>query len=293
MEKEAGLLIDNRSLETLIEESQDLQVDAIRSAHETLPDLADLRSDRGNTPPEPEKVRAFQQSRRDLLTKFGLGGGAIAARGLAATSIGAAVVAILSKPVSAQEDLDVTILNTASSLEILAIQTYDTAMKLPYIKDGNATILAFAKTTAQQHGEHSDAFNAQAQALGGSEQVQPNSQFAQVVSAAVPALETPLDVVKLAAQLEEVAADTYLSNLSMFSDKKSLSLMASVMGVEVQHLATLNAVRALLEADAPELVAIPTNLAKLPAAAGSAGFADGAFLTAQTETVAKPGVGTK
>ena len=48
------------------------------------------------------------------------------------------------------------------------------------------------------------------------------------------------------------------------------------MGVESQHLATLRAVRALLEGGAPQLVKIPigADAAKLPAAAGSVGFPD-------------------
>jgi len=45
-----------------------------------------------------------------------------------------------------------------------------------------------------------------------------------------------------------------------------------VMGVETQHLATLRAVGALLEGGVPELIAIPTDLAALPAAAGSVAF---------------------
>ena len=48
--------------------------------------------------------------------------------------------------------------------------------------------------------------------------------------------------------------------------------MASVMGVESQHLATLRAVGALLAGGAPELIAIPTDVAALPAAAGSVAF---------------------
>ena len=48
--------------------------------------------------------------------------------------------------------------------------------------------------------------------------------------------------------------------------------MGSVMGVEVQHLATLRAVIALLEAGAPQFIAIPTDLGGLPAPAGSVSF---------------------
>src|SRR6185295_14402777 len=93
-----------------------------------------------------------------------------------------------------------------------------------------------------------------------------------VVDSAVPTLKTPADVVTLAATLEQVATETYLSDLAQFSDAKSKALMASVMGVESQHLATLRAVGALLAGGAPELIVIPVDPSKLPAAAGSVAF---------------------
>ena len=81
---------------------------------------------------------------------------------------------------------------------------------------------------------------------------------------------------KLAAILEQVATETYLNDLANFTDTKARSLVASVMGVECQHLATLRAVGALLEGGAPELLKIPlgAEVAKLPAAAGSVAFPD-------------------
>ena len=48
--------------------------------------------------------------------------------------------------------------------------------------------------------------------------------------------------------------------------------MGSVMGVEAQHLAVLRAVGALLSGGGEALIAIPTDLAALPAAAGSVGY---------------------
>lgn len=176
-------------------------------------------------------------------------------------------------------------------LENLAVATYQAALGLPFIKDGNKTIVAFAQTTMKQHAEHGSAFNAQAKALGGKEQTQPNPKFLKVVEDAKPKLKSPLDVVQLAAALEEVASDTYLNNLTQFADPKAKGLMGSVMGVEVQHLATLKAVEALLMGGGESLIAVPTDLAKLPAAAGSVGFSDGAFLKTSSETIATPDTG--
>jgi rubrerythrin len=285
------LRIDDRSLLGLMEESQDLQSDAIKEAKASIPNLRDIAADRGATTPDAAQIEAYDLSRRGLLQRLGLTGGGVAARGVLATGMGDALVSIVGRPAAADEAMDVQMLNTASSLENLAVATYTAALGLDFIKNGNKTVVAFAETTMKQHAEHSAAFNAQAKALGGKEQKDPNPKFLAVVEQAKPNLKGPLDVVGLAAALEEVAADTYLTNLTNFTDTKSKEVMGSVLGVEVQHLAILKAVEALLKGGGEALVAVPTDLAKLPAAAGSVGFKDGAFLTTAPETIADPSTG--
>ena len=265
--------IDERELGGLITESQDLQSDAMAGARANLPMLEEIRHERGDVTPSPAERRAFDEGRRSLLARLGLTGGGAA---LAGTGIGAALVGILSRPAAADTALDIQILQTAPSLEKLAIETYKAALGLPIIsgKDQNPVIKKFAETTMMQHDEHKKAFQAQATKLGGKVQDMVNPKYAPIVEAAKPNLKAPLDVVMLAATLETVARDTYLADLAMFTDTDSRFLMATVMGVETQHLATLRAVRALLEGGAPQLIAIPTEVAKLPAAAGSVGFPD-------------------
>lgn len=241
----------------------------MRDAKASLPDLADLRNDRRHDEFDPLQLARFVGKRRSLIQKLGLGGGGL----LAASGLGGIISSVLSAgPAAADEALDVQILQTASSLETLAVATYGAALTLPFIKDGNKVVVAFAQTTMKQHDEHNKAFQAQTKALGGKAQDQPNPKYAPVVESAKPTLKAPLDVVKLAATLEQVARDTYLSDMAMLSDTKSRSVMASVMGVETQHLATLRAVGALLEANAPDLIAIPVDASKLPAAAGTVAF---------------------
>lgn len=279
--------IDDRRLGELLVESQDLQSDAVRTAKARIPDLREIGAARRAATPDPAIVARYNDSRRGVLQKLGLGGGAFAARGLFVGGFGAALATIVAKPAAADEALDIQMLQTASSLEILAVATYGAALTLPFIKDGNKVVVAFAETTMKQHDEHNKAFQAQAEALGGKAQTMPNPTYKAVVDEAVPTLKTPLDVVKLAATLEEVASDTYLSDLTQFQDVTSKEIMASVMGVEVQHLATLRAVGALLEANAPQFIAIPVDLATLPAAAGSVAFPE-AFQDFTEETVAPP-----
>ncbi len=265
---------DNRALNDLIQESQDLQSDAVRQAHTIVPDLEDIREETRDDELDPAEVERFNESRQGLAQDLGLGAGGFARRGALAGGLGAALAALITAPASAggSKKLDVQILQTASSLEILAIATYGAALELPFIQDGNPVVVTFAETTMMQHDEHRKAFQAQTKALGGKKQKKPNPKYVPVVEEAKPTLQAPLDVVTLAATLEQVATETYLADLKLFNNKKSKALMASVMGVESQHLATLRAVRALLEGGGAALIAIPTDVAALPAAAGSVAF---------------------
>ncbi len=273
--------VDERSLGLLIEESQDLHTDAMGVARETLPDLADLAADRrrGGNAVDREAIEHFQASRQSLIRRLALSVGGVLGFG--------AVHAAFSGRVSAADgDIDVMQLQTAVSLELLAVATYGAALTLPFISGGNPVIVAFAETTMQQHDEHRQAFSAQTIALGGTDQTATNPKYTPIVEDATPTLMAPIDVVKLAATLEQVATETYLADLNRYTDVPSRLLMASVMGVECQHLATLRAVGALLEGGAPELIAIPLggDVAKLPAAAGSIAFPE-AF---QGVTMASP-----
>jgi hypothetical protein len=263
-----GRTVDERALNGLIEESHDLHSDAIAVATSTIPDLRDLAADRrrlGDAAPEPARIETFESARSTLLGRLGVALGGVV--GFAAVS---SAFARPAGAAAADGEIDVMILQTAVSLELLAVATYEAALTLPFIKDGNPVVKTFAEVTMMQHAEHRAAFSAQTKALGGTDQTMTNPKYTPVVEQAKPTLKGPADVVKLAATLEEVATDTYLADLKMFTDVKSRVLMASVMGVECQHLATLRAVGALL--GSPELIAIPTDLAKLPAAAGSVAF---------------------
>ncbi len=263
--------IDERALGELIEESQDLHTDAMAVGRVTLPDLADYASDRrrGGATVDPTVVAQFEQGRQRLIRRMAMAVGGV-------FGIGAVSSMFAGNAAAADGDIDVMQLQTAVSLELLAVATYAAALTLPFIKDGNPVIVKFAQTTMSQHDEHRQAFSAQTKVLGGTDQTATNPKYTPIVEAAKPTLAAPIDVVKLAATLEQVATETYLADLNRYTDVTSRVLMASVMGVECQHLATLRAVGALLEGGAPELIAIPlgADIAKLPAAAGSVAFPD-------------------
>ncbi|MGN6693815.1 MAG: ferritin-like domain-containing protein [Aquihabitans sp.] len=269
------MTIDERALHDLIVESEDLQVDALRDLEGVKADLADARADRQREGIDPDEAKQFAANRKKLLAEDGFGLSTLAAVGALGTAFAGAMTAMFAAPAGAQgsgDDVDVMVLQTASSLENLAVATYDAALGLDFIKNGNPVVKKFAETTMKQHTEHGDAFKSATKQMDGEEQTEPNPKYLKVVNDAKPTLTDPAKVVDLAMALEQVATQTYVANISLLTDTTSKELMASVMGVEAQHLATLRAVKALLAGGGADLIAIPTDLATLPAAAGSVAF---------------------
>jgi len=248
--------VDPGAFGDLMAESADLHADAMRAMKEPLDDIAELAK---------ERQAARQAAMRRTLVGAGLATGA---------------VALATRPAFAAGE-EVAALQTAASLENLAVIAYQTALTLPYLKNPEnvafKTVAAFAKTTMAQHADHGKAFNAKAVELGGKEQKDPNPKYTPIVQQSVPKLKkgNPLDLVELAMTLEDVATSTYVKNVQDLTDPQVRVLFGTVAGVESQHLTTLIAVKALLAGKAPELITVKAtggavNVAKLPAAAGSA-----------------------
>jgi hypothetical protein len=269
--------IDDRALDVLVEKSQDLHSDAMRSTGDALDELVELgHEQRSRGEIDPDMSQQSADAHQTGIRKGLAGGGA-----LAATAFGATLLGLTSSPAFASTPTDIQMLQTSASIEHLAVSTYKTALTLPYIggSSANGVVRAFAETTMAQHMQHGQAFNSAVQALGGKAQTNPDPKYLPVVNAAVASIvkDSPsagaLAVVGLAMTLENVAAETYVNNCSMYSDTNAKRITASIMGVEAQHVAVLIAVKALLTAGAPQLIALsPTVVSSLPAAAGSIGF---------------------
>ena len=276
--------LDDQALGELVEQSQDLHLDAMRATREEIDELVELGQERrARNEFDPEESLLGAQAAQEGIRKGLVAGGAVAA-----TAFGAALMSLASSPAFAASATDVQILQTAASIENLAVNTYKTALTLPYIggSAGHPVVKAFATTTMGQHSEHAQAFNSAVTALGGKAQNNPDPKYVPVVNNAVTAITKDstsagaLAVVNLAMTLENVAAETYVANCSMLTDTNAKKITASIMGVEAQHVAVLSAVKALLSAGAPQLITLsPTVVAQLPAAAGSIGFPNSFYPT--------------
>jgi len=278
--------VNERELEGLIEESQDLHRDAMVSVQDPLDELVELGHQARREGIDPIEVAEQSRQRRSGL-RSSLAGTAALATG----AFGVAMLALLDAPASADTPADVAMLQTSASIENLAVAVYTKALTLDFIGGASAipVVKAFVTKTMAQHQDHAGAFNAAVTQLGGRAQTAPDPALAGVVSAAD--LSTPGGVVTLAITLENTAAQTYVANTAALKDRNARAVTASIMGVEAQHASILYAVQALLGANlASEIALPPPNLATLPAAAGSVGFPDSFFKTNQGRPAAEGAV---
>lgn len=274
------MIPDAGHLGELLEESQDLQADALAPTHDALEELVERAHE--NTDEDVEANVAFHEEHQRALHASFAGATLLGAAG------GLALVGVLASAASASSSSDVQMLQTAASIENLAVATYKTALTLPYIggSEANPVVTKFAQVTMAQHDQHNDAFNAAAKHLGGKKQTKPDPAFVPVVNKAVASLngasaaQGALGVVALALELENIAAETYIKDTTLAKSTSNKALFASIMGIEAQHAAVLNAVQALLMANAPQLISLaPGTAAMLPAAAGSVGFPNAFYPT--------------
>ncbi|MGC2486085.1 MAG: ferritin-like domain-containing protein [Acidimicrobiales bacterium] len=271
---------DPRALSELLEESQDLQADALRPTRDALDEF--VEASHSTSAEDAESNVAFHDEQRQLLHRSFVAAPLLAAAG------GVALVGVLASAASAANSKDVQLLQTAASIENLAVSTYKTALTLPYIggSSANGVVKKFAQVTMSQHSQHADAFNAALRSLKASTQKKPDPAFVPVVDKAVASLKGAsastgtLAVVGLAIELENIAAETYVNDTTQTSSTSNRALFASIMGVEAQHVTVLLAVQALLKGGAPQLISLaPGTAAKLPAAAGSVGFPNAFYKT--------------
>ena len=123
-------VVDERALGALLEESNDLQSGAMREVRESLRELVERGQERrAHDDIDPDEARRFAIERNRLVRSGLLGAGAFAALGF-----GAALLARFDSPAFAQAGSDVQILQTAASLENLAIATYDVALTFDFVR---------------------------------------------------------------------------------------------------------------------------------------------------------------
>jgi hypothetical protein len=140
------------------------------------------------------------------------------------------------------QELDVTFLRTAQSVEVLAVETYQTALDSGLLT--TPTLADTIRLFQDQHREHAGLLSATTIDAGGTPYDEPNSYLAeQVVAPAVAELTDESSVVALALELENTAAQTYVFAAEVLSVPALRQAIMSIGGVEARHVSVLYTVQ--------------------------------------------------
>lgn len=126
---------------------------------------------------------------------------------------------------------DIELINGAIELENAGIKAYSDAFELNLL---SAPVLEIAKGFRADHQAHAGALAAAVRAAGET----PTEETAKID---YPSLKSEADILAFAEYVERAAATTYLTDIGKLSSPGLAKLMASILGVETTHVATLAA----------------------------------------------------
>lgn len=144
-----------------------------------------------------------------------------------------------AEEVETDADRDVVLVNTALSLEVLAVDTYQVLLESPLVT--SATTIDVATVFQSHHAQHREALVPLVEAAGAEPFLTANpvvkAAFVdpQIFNAAAEA-----DLVRLAWDLEQAAAQTYVHAATALSTAAQRSTVMTISGVEARHAAILD-----------------------------------------------------
>lgn len=138
----------------------------------------------------------------------------------------------------ATDSMDLPLARTAASLEQLAVDTYQTGIDSGLVT--TAAIASAATLFQEHHQAHLDALNGAIKSLGGDEVTTANrAVFDALIKPAVDAATVEADIVQLALDLENAAAQTYAYAGGTLSVPALRSTIMTIGGIEARHAAVL------------------------------------------------------
>lgn len=187
----------------------------------------------------PEDIRALHSETRRLRAAFRPSARRMAIRRATAAAgfvtIGSQVLPFSSlMPRAFAAEGDAGIAAFAESVELTAVAAYTAAAGSGLITTKG--VLDAATMFAGHHTEHGAAFGA---AAGAAATGKLNQALLDALSPGLGAAKTENDVLKIAYDLENAAAATYLFALGALESAVALQLTASILPVEAQHAVVL------------------------------------------------------
>lgn len=163
-------------------------------------------------------------------------------------------------------ELDLNLLRTGQSIELLAVETYDTALGTDHAAD---PVLREALTLFRdQHADHAETLADLIISQDGEPFEQPNEYLsANVIGPATEALAAEEDVILLAVDVENTLAQTYVFSAEVLTTPELRQGIMSIGGVEARHLAVL----AIIDEQPPA----PFAFMPRRAAINQSGYVDG------------------
>ena len=134
-------------------------------------------------------------------------------------------------------ELDLTLLRTAQSIEVLAVQTYQKAIDSGLL---TATALDAIKLFQSQHTEHGGLLSTATKDAGGTPYDTANPFLdVEVITPALAAATTEAALIKLAVILENTAAQTYVQAGGVLTTPDLRAAIMSIGATEARHLTVL------------------------------------------------------
>ena len=128
----------------------------------------------------------------------------------------------------------------AESVELAAVEAYKAAAGSGKVT--TPAVLEAATMFAGHHAEHAAAFGA---AAGSAATKKPNPKLLDAVAGQLKGAADQAAILKIAFDLENAAAATYVFALGALTSKAALQLTASILPVEAQHAVVLGTVLGL------------------------------------------------
>jgi hypothetical protein len=186
--------------------------------------MATMAGDIAELHAETRQYRA--ENRRDFLRKAGMGAGVL--------TIGSSVLTIANMmPAAAQTLDDGAIASFAESVELAAVEAYKAAAGSGKLQPA---VVDVGTTFAGHHAEHAKAFGG---AAGSAATGKPNPKLLEAVGGQLKGATDQAAILKIAYDLENAAAATYLFALGALKSPGALQLTASILPVESQHAVVL------------------------------------------------------
>jgi hypothetical protein len=180
---------------------------------------------------------------------------------------------------------DIARLRRVASIELALVAAYD--LVLAGAGAGAGAPRRQLVANRSHHVEHQRSVDALTVAIGGAVERRTDPGLARRIGRDRTRLGSPGPALELLAELETVAAATYVLEAGGPAGRRVRLLAASIMGVEAQHATVLSTVKTLLDAGGEAFTALPPPVVRLPFAAGRVGLNHAFYPTGAAATPAR------